>query len=143
MRIVFDSNVLIRAFISRKGLAHELLVAAQTPDHTILTSDKILSEVAEILRQSRLQSLHGLSEDVVYDFVSSIRIVADVVQLDPISQAPIRDPKDINIVRTALAGSADVICTRDRDFFEPPASVFLATCGIAIMTDEQLIKRLR
>lgn len=143
MRIVFDSNILIRSFISKGGLAHQLMLAAQVNDHTIVVSAEILREVADVLRNSRLASLHGLSEDLVYSFIASITMVADVVQLDPISRAPIRDPKDMNVIRTALAGPADILCTRDRDFFEPPASAFLASLGIEVLTDEELIKRLR
>jgi len=35
-----------------------------------------------------------------------------------------------------------VLCTGDRDFFEPPASVFLASVGIAVLTDAQLVRKL-
>jgi predicted nucleic acid-binding protein len=62
--------------------------------------------------------------------------------LDPLSRAPIRDPNDIFVLQTALSGKADVLCTGDQDFFAPPASIFLASCGIAVLTDAQLIRRL-
>jgi hypothetical protein len=46
-------------------------------------------------------------------------------------------------MQTVLIGEADVLCTRDRDFFEPPAEAFLGKAGIAVMDDIALIKRLR
>ena len=59
-----------------------------------------------------------------------------------LSGAPIRDRNDIFVLQTALSGEADVVCTGDRDFFTPPASIFLATCGIDVLTDAQLMRRL-
>jgi hypothetical protein len=41
-----------------------------------------------------------------------------------------------------LSGEADVVCSGDQDFFEPPASIFLASCGIDVLTDAQLMRRL-
>jgi hypothetical protein len=46
-------------------------------------------------------------------------------------------------LQTAVIGEADVICTTDQDFFQPPASVFLHKLGIAVMDDIALIKQLR
>jgi predicted nucleic acid-binding protein len=57
--------------------------------------------------------------------------------------APIRDVNDIVVLQTAVIGEADVICTRDRDFFERPASAFLKKLGIAVMDDIALIEHLR
>jgi predicted nucleic acid-binding protein len=87
--------------------------------------------------------MHGLGEESIYDFVGWVGDAATVVPLDPLTRAPIRDQNDIVVIQTALSGQADVLCTLDRDFFEPPASTFLASCSIAVITDAQLIQRLR
>jgi len=48
---------------------------------------------------------------------------------DPLLVTPIRDVNDTVVMQTAVIGEADVLCTRDRDFFEPPAEEFLKRPG--------------
>jgi predicted nucleic acid-binding protein len=85
---------------------------------------------------------HGENEETIYDFTGWLRNVAEIVALDPLTDAPIRDHNDIFVLQTALSGEADALCSGDRDFFEPPASIFLASCGIDVLTDAQLMRKL-
>ena len=137
MRIVLDSNILVRAFVRSRGLAYDLLLAILSSDNTLVLSNEILSETARVLRYPRLMAVHGESEEAIYSFAGWLRDVAEIVQLNPLTPASIRDRNDIFVLQTALAGEADVLCTGDRDFFSPPASIFLANeewsydgCGI-------------
>jgi putative PIN family toxin of toxin-antitoxin system len=140
VRIVLDSNILVRAFTSSHGLAHELLLAILAGDNTLILSNEMLFEVARVLRYPRLMAVHGQTEEAIYDFTCWLRNAADIVALNRLESTPIRDRNDIFVLQTALSGEADVICTSDRDFFEPPASIFLASVGIAVFKDEQLIR---
>jgi predicted nucleic acid-binding protein len=88
-------------------------------------------------------AVHGESEETIYEFIGWLREAAEIVMLDPLALAPIRDRNDIFVVQTALNGEADVLCSGDRDFFEPPASIFLASCGIEVLTDAQLMRKLQ
>ena len=143
MRIVLDSNILVRSFVSSHGLARDLLLAILAGDHALILSNEILSEVSRVLRYPRLMAVHGESEEAIYNFTSWLRDAAEIIALDPLSSAPIRDRNDIFVLQTALSGEADVLCTGDRDFFEPPASIFLASCGIDALTDAQLMQKLK
>jgi putative PIN family toxin of toxin-antitoxin system len=142
VRIVLDSNILVRAFVSSQGVARDLLLAILAGDHTLILSDEILFEVARVLRYPRLMAVHGENEETIYDFTGWLRNVAEIVALDPLTHAPIRDHNDIFVLQTALSGEADALCSADRDFFEPPASIFLASCGIEVLTDAQLMRKL-
>lgn len=55
-----------------------------------------------------------------------------MVQPDPLLIAPIRDVDDVVVIRTAITGGAEVICTTDEDFFAPPACDFLRSLGVQI-----------
>jgi predicted nucleic acid-binding protein len=90
-----------------------------------------------------LSVVHGQNEEAVYNFTGWLRDAAEVIALSPLATAPIRDRNDIFVLQTALSGEADVLCTGDRDFFEPPASIFLTSVGIAVLTDAQLMRRLK
>jgi uncharacterized protein len=143
VRIVLDSNVLVRSFVTSHGLAHDLLLAVLSSDHTLILSNEMLFEVARVLRYPRLMAVHGESEEAIYNFTSWLRDAAEIVALDALTPAPIRDQNDIFVLQTALSGEADVLCSGDQDFFEPPASAFLASCGIDVLTDAQLMQKLR
>ena len=103
----------------------------------------MLYELARVLRYPRVMAIHRLPETQIYDFVEFLRESAEMIPLNPVFTAPIRDANDIIVLQTAVLGEADVICTTDRDFFQPPASVFLHKLGIAVMDDIALMKQLR
>lgn len=142
MRIVLDSNIIVRAFAKSGGLASKLLLAILGGEHTLILSNEMLSEVSRVLRYPRLMTAHGKSEEAVYEFVGWLRDAAEIVPLNPLTHAPTRDRNDILVLQTVLRGEADVLCTLDRDFFEPPASIFLAGYGIEVLTDVGLMRKL-
>lgn len=140
MRIVLDSNILVRSFVKSHGLARELLRVILASDHVLILSSEMLFEVARVLRYPRLMTIHEENEEAIYNFTGWLRDAAEVIALNPLAPAPIRDRNDIFVLQTALNGEADVLCTGDRDFFEPPASIFLASVGISVLTDVQLMR---
>lgn len=83
-----------------------------------------------------------MTEALIYDYVMAVGSVATMVRPDPIFSAPIRDANDIVVIATAIAGTAEVICTTDEDFFTAPASEFLKSSNILVCTDLELISRL-
>jgi putative PIN family toxin of toxin-antitoxin system len=143
VRILFDSNILVRAFGRPEGAANRALLATFSPQHTLVLSNEILFEMARVLRSPRMTVMHKKSELGVYDFTWSLRYIAELVSPDPLLVTPIRDQNDIVVLQTAITGRADVLCTSDRDFFTPPALPFLLSHGITVVTDAQLLERLR
>ncbi len=120
-----------------------MLLAIITAKHPLILSNEILHELAKVLRYPRVLAIHGLPEMQIYNFVELLRETAEIIPLNPIFTAPIRDVNDIVVLETAVLGEADVICTTDQDFFHPPASIFLHKLGIVVMDDIALIKQLR
>ena len=57
--------------------------------------------------------------------------------------APIRDVNDIIVMQTAIVGEADVLCTKDEDFFDETPREYLNKLGIAVLDDVSLMHRLR
>ena len=84
-----------------------------------------------------------MTEDLVFDYVDFLRRSAEIVTLDPLVTAPIRDVNDIIVMQTAIIGEADILCTKDEDFFEKPASEYLRRMDIAVLDDIALMHRLR
>ena len=69
--------------------------------------------------------------------------VSTLVHPLPVPEKLLRDPADEPVLGTALAGNADVICTRDADFFTEEVRRFSAARGIQIMSDLDLLRALR
>jgi len=143
VKIVLDSNVLVRAFQSPGGSAAALLLEISVRRHDLILSNELLAEATKVLRYPRMQRMHGYDESDVYDFVTSLRQGAEIVVLDQVLMVRTRDADDLDVLRTAITGNADVLCTVDRDFYEWPASASLDEYGIAVATDAQLLRALR
>ena len=143
MKIVLDTTILVRSNERSQGLARELLLTIIESKHKLLLSNEMLHELARVLRYPRLRAFYDLPESLVFDYVNFLRQSAEIVALDPLVGAPIRDVNDIVVMQTAIIGEADILCTRDEDFFEKPASEYLNRMGIAVVDDISLMHRLR
>ena len=143
MRILLDNAILVRASGTKRGLARDLLLQIVESQHVLLLSNEMLHELGKVLRYPEMLSLHGLSEERVYEYIGFLREVAEIVPLNPLFTAPTRDANDVIVIQTAIVGEADLVCTRDKDFFEKPASDYLAKVGIAVLDDIELMRRLR
>jgi len=143
LRILLDVNILVRANEHSQGPARELLLKLIEQGHTLLVSRDMLVELAAVLRYPRLQALFGLTEDQIYHYVLFLQGVSETVVLDQPLPVPMRDPKDIAILQTALIGEADIICTLDSDFYAPETKNFCAALGIEICTDMELAGKIK
>ena len=61
MRIVLDTNILVRANIKTQGPAREALLKIISGNHVLITSPFLLRELERALAYPRLQKLWGLS----------------------------------------------------------------------------------
>jgi putative PIN family toxin of toxin-antitoxin system len=108
-----------------------------------VNSNEMLHELARVLRYPRLQAFYDLTENLVFDYVNFLHQAAELVELNPLVASPIRDVNDIIVMQTAIIGEADILCTKDSDFFEDPAREYLSKLGIVVLDDISLIHRLR
>ena len=109
MRIVLDSSVLIAASISRAGVCAELLGDLLT-HHELVISDFILGEVTRKLREKFKfpdadvnQLRRFLAQTAIHVYPASLP--ADAC----------RDPTDVPVLGTAVAGEAHLLITVDKD----------------------------
>jgi putative PIN family toxin of toxin-antitoxin system len=143
VKIVLDTTILVRAHERSHGLARELLLNVVGSNHALLLSNEMLHELARVLRYPRLQAFYGLTENLVFDYVNFLRRASEIVDLNPLVAAPIRDVNDIIVMQTAIIGEAEVLCTTDNDFFDEPAREYLDKLGIVVLDDISLLHRLR
>jgi len=142
MRTVLDTNIFVRANVKARGPARDLLLKIAYSDHVIITSPFLLREVERALAYPRLQKLWRLSLRDIQEHVQFLVRISELVH--PVIGAPVvlTDPNDDPVVYTAVYGKADVLCTLDRHFFEPEVVAFCRNCGISILNDVELVRRL-
>ena len=145
MRIVLDNNVLARAARPVLGPAREVLVRCTEDPHVLLISAFIISELRRVLAYERVRKMHGLDDGGIERYVLDVESAASIVVLPVTSQEAIvvRDLQDDPIVHTAVAGAADVLCTRDRHLYDSAVTEYCRIRGIEVIDDIELLSRLR
>ena len=145
MRIVLDTNVLVRAVPTRDSPATQVLNLATQSPHILIVSEFILAELARAMRYERVRRIHGFDDPTIDKFVGLIRDQAVVVGLP--AAAPdavvLNDPDDDPIVATAILGQAEVLCTLDRHLRTPSVAAYCAQFRIRIVSDTELLTDLR
>ena len=119
-----------------------LLNAILRGSHQLITSEFLLDEVARVLRYPRLLARHGLNEQEIEEHVDFLRRISELVDVVIGEPVVLSDPDDDPVIYTALDGRADVLCTLDRDFFQPKVIKFCRTRSIAVVTDVGLLRLL-
>jgi putative PIN family toxin of toxin-antitoxin system len=145
MRVVFDTNVLVRAAMSPHGLAGGLQSLLQRSGHEFVISTWLLQELEDVLRRPRLRQYHRFDDDKIRQIILDLdRVATRVVIGDPPSTPVVeRDPKDDAVILTAIAGEADVICTRDKDLLDANVKAYCALRGIRVLSDIELLDELK
>ena len=109
MRILLDSSALVAAYISRAGICAELLEDLLM-DHEWVISSSILDEIARKLKEK-----FNFPEDEITEIRESIVSCAEMVVPVEVPAASCRDPNDLPILGTAIAGRVDLLITVDKD----------------------------
>jgi putative PIN family toxin of toxin-antitoxin system len=141
MRIVLDTNVLVRANIKVQGPARDLLLKIAYGDHVLITSPFLLREVERTLAYPRLQKLWRLTLQDIQEHVQFLVKISEVVH--PRIGAPVvlKDRDDDPVVYAVIAGKADVLCTLDRDFYDSEVVAFCRKRGVSVMNDVELLQK--
>src|SRR5438046_21584 len=104
MRIVCDTNILVRAAINPNRLAGELLKRIRA-GHVLVASLPLLAEVLEVLRRPKIQALHRQDERGIRRYVSALyKAAAVVIVPQSVPRIVPHDPKDDAVLLTAVGG---------------------------------------
>jgi uncharacterized protein len=143
MRVVLDSNVLARATPGKTSAAREVLIRVTKQPHTLVTAAALLAELARTLQYPRVRALHGLDDAGIQAYLQSIQLGSLVV--NPAIPPPLQtaNPDDDLVIATALAGQAEVLCTRDRHLLNPLVQAACAVLGIRVLNEVDLLHELR
>jgi putative PIN family toxin of toxin-antitoxin system len=128
VNVVLDTNVLFGAFASRGAYCDLLNRCLQK--HRVVISKHIVDELVRgLVKQLRITPNYARTA------VSDLSVECSVVV--PLAVAPdaCRDPDDLPVLGTALAGTCDHIVTGDRDLLS-----LRAFKGIAIVSPRRFLE---
>ena len=108
MRVYLDTNVLVSA-IATRGLCAELLQVVLA-DHRLVIGETVLAELKRVLRQKI-----RLTPSTITEMDTFLRRHAAVVGKSVPLLLKIREATDGPVLAEAMAGTADVLVTGDRD----------------------------
>ena len=108
MKVVLDANVIVAAF-GFGGICRSVLDVCLDAQDLIL-SEYLLDEIHEHL-QDKLHHTALMADERV----ALLRGAARIVDPAPVPPHACRDPDDLPVLGTLVAGSADCLVTGDRD----------------------------
>lgn len=108
MRVVFDTNIFISAFVIPGGKAEEVYLHVLKGDFDLYSSVAILTETAQKLREK-----FGWPENQIVRLLKAISKVATVIKTRPHLHI-LHDETDNRILECALEANADFIVSGDR-----------------------------
>ena len=131
MRFALDTNVLVSA-VATRGLCADIvnLVLAR---HQLVVGVTVLTELRKVLRQKM-----RVPAKIVRELDDLLRREAIIAEKANALSIAIRDETDVPVLAEAVAGSAEVLVTGDRDLLEITDKL-----PILIRTPRQLWEQLR
>ncbi len=87
MRIVLDTNILVRANVKARGPARDLLLTIAYSEHVLITSPFLLREVERALAYPRLKKLWRLSLPDIQEHLQFLVRISELVH--PVIASPV------------------------------------------------------
>jgi len=112
MRVVFDTNVLIAAFLT-EGLCSVLLTRARRKEFELFVCPTILEEFERILSR-KIKA----PQDLVREALEIILEASETIHPAKKIQGICRDQDDDQILACALSAEADYLVSGDKDLLE-------------------------
>jgi putative PIN family toxin of toxin-antitoxin system len=138
-KVVLDSNVLLRALLSRTGPSAELLEQVLQGRIQLVLSPTIVREVRKGFFKPTVRQRYPLSLQDIAEYLARLQRLSVLLPADVDVKGGSRDPKDNPILACAVSGGADFLITDDRRHLLPMKHFH----GVQIVSVPDFLKRLR
>src|SRR5438874_1137622 len=118
MRAAIDTNVWTRAFLNVLGPAGQIARAFLDSQFTLVTSEVLLEELADVLSRRRVVRKHRRSRKEITEYVESLRAGGEIIGLSGTVRI-CRDADDNALIETAERGGVDCLVSEDKDLHAP------------------------
>ena len=128
-RVVFDSTVLVSAFLRPGGVSDELLALAAEGRFALALSPEIVTETwRKLLTSTRLRARYRYTDERAHSFVRGLLRISEIIRDAAPITGVVRDPNDDMIVACAVKARAERVVTRDKDLLSIGSYEGIAMC---------------
>jgi putative PIN family toxin of toxin-antitoxin system len=117
-RVIFDCNVLLQALGFPRGPAGRCVQHAFDGRVLLFLSPLIIEELRDVARRPKVAAKMRISAEGLEEFIAQLESVAVVLTAVPDRFSYERDPDDAHYINVALAASAELVVSRDRDLLD-------------------------
>ena len=132
--VVYDTNILVSAFIGR-GAPYEALMAVYDGKVRLVISPEILIELEDVLYRPKFNYKQSQVRKMISVIVQASTIIEPDTKVDLVKN----DPKDNIIIEAAISGNAKYIVTGDTRHLLPLKKVD----NIKIVSVNEFLKKLK
>jgi len=123
MRIVLDTNILVRSHAKARGPARELLqLIIGSPRHTLLLSPFLLQELERVFSYERVWASSKLTDEEIAEYLGYLTA------------------KEVSEI---VFPAADVLCTLNRHFYSPTVRDYCRERGVLVASDVEVLGMVR
>ena len=117
MRVTADTNTIVSGSLWH-GNPRRILEAAHSGTIELFTSLKLIAELEEVLGRGKFAAIISKAESSPREIVRNYRLVATVINAEPVDPVVIRDPDDDEVIACAVASRSEVIVSGDNDLLD-------------------------
>jgi uncharacterized protein len=114
MRVVLDTNIWLSGLLWG-GVPGQILQLVEQGEIIAIGSEEILDELLQTLQRPKLQKRLNQLAINAEAVMLAVRQIMTIVRIEPLEVTELRDPKDVMIIASAVAGNAALIITGDQD----------------------------
>lgn len=139
MRVVLDTNVIVKAFRSPAGGSAALVRAVRLGRVVMLVSPPLFFEYEQVLARPEHLAAAGATRKDSERFLDALAGMLVPVEVHVLWRPQLSDAEDEMVLEAAINGGAEAIVTFEQRTFAPAARSF----GIAVLTPGAILARMR
>ena len=115
MKVVLDSNVLLSGLMLPESVPGRIVRAWRAAQFELVLSEPMLDEIGRVLAYPKIERRLKWDQETISRFLLLLQFKADVIDISSATVEVPRDPQDVPVLATLVAGGADFLVTGDKD----------------------------
>ena len=115
MKVVLGTNVLLSGLMLPESVPGRIVRAWRTAQFELVLSEPMLDEIGRVLAYPKIERRLKWDQETISRFLLLLQFKADVVDISSTNVEVPRDPQDVPVLATLVAGGAHCLVTGDTD----------------------------
>ena len=113
LKVVLDTNVFVRGYISKHGKPAQILDSYYKGNFILITSPKIIQEIERVLRRDRIRKFTKMKNEEINEFIDLLWLEAEVMPGRYTVEKVSSDLSDDKFLSCDVEARADYLVTED------------------------------